>query len=70
MTAPFKACTVRKSFGNNMTSRFVVMLNQDATDIMGETKLRYVFESEVGANKFAKTLQGNLDAAYADACGE
>jgi hypothetical protein len=70
MTSPIKAATVRKSFGAYMEPRFIVTVNQDAADIMGENKLRYVFASLSAAEKFATVLQSNLDAAYADACGE
>ena len=69
MENPFKAATIRQSFGDNMKPRFVVILDQDAAEIMGETKLRYVFNSIAGAQGMVDTLQANLDAAYADACG-
>jgi hypothetical protein len=65
-----KDVKIQKTFGNNMTPRFVVVLDRDAAEIMGETKMRYVFGSKTGAEKFATVLQSNLDAAYADACGE
>jgi len=56
-----KAVTIQKSFGDNMTPRFVVVLDRDAAEIMGETKIRYVFASKVGAEKFASVIQSNLD---------
>ena len=67
MTNPFIACKITRPFVNNMTPRFIVTLDSDAAEIMGETKIRYVFESETGAKKFAIVLQSNLDAAYEDA---
>jgi predicted transcriptional regulator len=70
MNNPIKAATVRKSFGAYMEPRFIVTVNKDAAEIMGETKIRYVFASQVAAEQFATVLQSNLDAAYADACGE
>ena len=69
MTNPIKAATVIRSFGANMTPRFVVIIDYNAAEIMGETKLRYVFEREHAANGFANMLQDNLDAAYEDAAG-
>jgi len=70
MAASIKAATVKKTFGNSMEPRWVVTLDKDAADIMGETKLRYFGSSKVAAEKFALLLQSNLDAAYADACGK
>jgi len=69
MENPFTASRTFRSFGPNMTPRWIVQLDADAAEIMGETKMRYVFDSESGAAKFAATLQGNFDAAFADACG-
>ena len=60
-----KAAQIIRSFGNNMVPRFVVVLDADAAEIMGETKLRYVYGSKVGADRFAATLQANLDASFA-----
>lgn len=59
------AATVSKSFGPNLAPRFVVVLDADAAEIMGETKLRYVFSSRDGADRFAAVLQANLDASFA-----
>jgi len=67
MAAPFKACTIRKSFGPNMEHRYIVQLDQDAAEIMGETRMRYVYQSKIGAERFAATLQANFDAAHDDA---
>ena len=69
MTCPFKAATIRETYTSGATL-FVVYLDKDAAEIMGETKLRYVYGSKEGAEKFAAVLQSNLDEAYADACGE
>jgi hypothetical protein len=70
MNNPIKAATVCKSFGAYAEPRFIVAANQDDSDIMGETKLRHVFASQVAAEQFATVLQSNLDTAYADACGK
>lgn len=60
-----QAAKITKSFGNNMAPRFVVALDADAAEIMGETELRYVYASRVGAERFAATMQANLDASFA-----
>ena len=70
MTNPIKAATIKQTFGNFMVQRWLVVLDHDAAEIMGETRLRYLFASKLTAEKFADVLQGNLDAAYADAMGE
>lgn len=62
-----QAATIKQTFGPNMAKRWVVALDADAAEIMGETRLRYVYESKLGAERFAATLQANLDASFADA---
>ena len=61
------AATVHRTCGDSMAPRWVVRLDVDAAEIMGETKLRYVFASQIGAERFAATLQANLDASFAAA---
>jgi len=68
MTAPFKAAYIRESSGPDMVKRFIVCLDQDAAEIMGETKTRYVYATRAGAERFCKALQTNFDASFADAC--
>ena len=67
MNAPMTAATVTPAFGHNNAPRWIVTLDPDAAEIMGETKLRYVYDSEAGANHLAATLQDNLNDAWEDA---
>ena len=68
MNNPFQAATIIRQSNSNTIPRFVVIIDDNAADIMGETKLRYLFGSMIGAKKFVSVLQNNFDAAYADAC--
>lgn len=68
MTCPIKVAYIRESFGPNMEKRYIVCLDQDAAEIMGEPKTRYIYESKIGAQRFVNTLQNNLDAAYKASC--
>jgi hypothetical protein len=67
MECPIVAATLTKSFWSNMEPRWIVTLDHDAAEIMGETKMRYVFHSENAAICFCETLQSNLDAAWDEA---
>jgi len=64
INAPIKAATIKETYGPHMVKRYIVMIDQDAAEILGETKLRYVFDSMIGARKFAETVQSNLDASF------
>jgi len=68
MQCPLIAATIKKSYGDKMMPRWIVTLDQDAAEIMGETKMRYIFDSENGAIYFCETLQANLQADWEDAC--
>lgn len=67
MECQIKAATIKKTIGPHGT-RYVVIIDKDAAEIMGETKTRYVYDSLIGAERFAKVLQDNLQAAFDDAC--
>jgi hypothetical protein len=60
---------IRRSDPNTMT-RFAVVLDQDAAEIMGETKFQYLFATETAAKKFAAVLQSNLDALHDEALAD
>ena len=62
-----QATKIIRSFGDNMVPRWIVRVDADAAEIMGETRTRYVFESHLGAERFAATVQSNLDASFATA---
>lgn len=66
MNNQFQAATIIRQSNSNTIPRFVVIIDANAANIMGETKLRYLFGSMTGAKKFVSMLQNNLDAAYAD----
>jgi hypothetical protein len=60
------AATVTKTY-SPFADRWLVTLDADAAEIMGETRMEYRFNMLEGALKFAETLQANLDAAWKDA---
>ncbi len=61
------AATVEKTYSPFADERWLVTLDADAVEIMGETRMEYRFNMLEGALKFAETLQANLDAAWKDA---
>lgn len=67
MPAPMKAAKMTTALGPNCEKRYIVTLDQDAAEIMGESRLRYVYLSESAALFMVNTLQSNLDAAHDDA---
>ena len=64
MPAPFKAASLSIQDGC-----YVVTINPDAADILNINWHETVFENGLNARGFMESLQADLDASYADACG-
>jgi hypothetical protein len=50
--------------------KYIVTLDDDAAEIMGETKMVYRFASYDAALGFMNVLQSNLDALHDDALAD
>jgi hypothetical protein len=60
------AATVTKTY-SPFEDCWLVTLDADAAEIMGETRMEYRFNMLEVALKFAETLQAKLDAAWRNA---
>ena len=71
MNKPFQ--TVAKIswiFNSKNVLFFKVTLDADAAEVMGETRLTYVFDSITAAEGFRDTLQSNFDALHDEALAD
>lgn len=57
-------------FNSKNVSFFKVTLNADAADVMGETRMTYVFDSITAAEGLRDTLQSNFDALHDEALAD
>lgn len=67
MIAPIEACTISRSYSPFADERWLVEVDADAAEIMGETRLTYHYNTLAGAEKFAAMVQANLDASWISA---
>lgn len=68
MTNPLKAATIQHAFGSNFKPLYIVNLDQDAAEIMGETKLQYMVDTLAMAEWIAQDLQSTLDELHDESC--
>jgi hypothetical protein len=64
MTAPIQAAIVTKTHSPFAGERWMLTIDADAAEILGERRTVYNFNTMDGAMAFADTLQCVLDASW------
>jgi len=64
MTAPIQAAIVTKTHSPFAGERWLVTIDAAAAEIMGETRMKYSYNTLSGAMAFQEVLQQILDASW------